>query len=81
MNEKRKAIIRDWKTAFEYNFGDVRIEEPVNGKGFYVYYPASDSDDQWMDFCKTIDELNAFLRGCVKGAIVIKPKAGKGETK
>lgn len=77
MTTRQKEIIADNLRAFTHNFGDVRIEKEDYGKGFYVFYPATETS--WIQYCYNIDYLNGWLYGVVQGVVRGEFKGKRGE--
>ena len=69
MTKRQKEIIEDNLRAFVHNFGDVRIEKESYGKGFYVFYPATCEEGNYIQYCYDIDYLNGWLYGVVQGCV------------
>lgn len=66
LTDKQKEIVCRNLTAFQNNFGDVRIEKSLYAKGaFFVFYPAD--AETWIQYCESIDYLNGWLYGVVQG--------------
>ena len=67
MTAKQIELIHINLQAFNYNFGEVRIEKERYGKGFYVFYPAN--SDSYIQYCYDIHYLNGWLYGVVQGCV------------
>lgn len=66
MTRRQKEIIEDNLKAFVHNFGEVRIEQNLPDKGFFVYLPAD--NETYVQYCYNIDYLNGWLYGAVQAA-------------
>lgn len=71
LTEKQREEIKRNYNAFVANFGPVDIERQIPGKGFFIYYPAT--DETYTHYAPSLAYVDGWLYGAVQAVNVIEP--------